>query len=230
MTATAGQMALDRQKEIPAWVRFIRVPETDHDATRAKNKLVSKDVDYALITPPYSKDEVRMRVDRWLEIMEQDVRSDRMKPEWRDNYIRLYEKFKAGEELPIDGTPIKGWGVLSPAQQKNIIATGILTVEVLAQANAEGLARIGMGSQDLKNKAQAWLSQLNDKGPLTIENAALKRENDHLKGVIEALEKTNANLQRDLRIAQMQVPQGGQLASSYSQDISAADLGLNDRI
>ena len=64
-----------------------------------------------------------------------------------------------------------------------------MTVEDLARINDEGLRRFGIGAADLKNKAIAWLAQLDDKGPLTQEIAALKAENASLKKQVESLTK-----------------------------------------
>ena len=171
----------------PAYVRFERRPVEDRKATLEQGRYICKDVDFALITPPYSKDCVEKKVDSWFPELEMKVRNGRMPADWRDMYIKSYQAWKNGQEIPLNGTPIKGWGVISPAQQEMLIHINIRTVEDLANVNDEGKSRIGMGALDLKNKAIAWLAQLNDKGPLTQEMASLKNENAQLKGSIESL-------------------------------------------
>jgi hypothetical protein len=185
--AAVGDIA--EHTDRPAYVRFKRVAVEDKAASLEQRKYVAKDVDYALITPPYSKDCVEVKVPQWKVNMEADVRNERMPKEWADKYIAAYEAWKNGQELPLDGTPIRGWGVISPAQQEMLIRINMLTVEDLSGANDEGMKRIGMGSMDLRNKARAWLSQMNDKGPATIEIAALKAQNDSQAQAIEALTK-----------------------------------------
>lgn len=173
--------------ERPAYVRFKRVAVEDKAASLEQRKYVAKDVDYALITPPYSKDCVEIKVTQWKLNVDQDVRAGRIPKEWADNWLKGYEAWLNGQELPVNGTPIKGWGVISPAQQEMLIRINILTVEDLDGVNDEGLRRIGMGALDLKNKARAWLAQMQDKGPLTIEVAALKSENALLKSTVEQM-------------------------------------------
>ena len=175
------------RKDRPAHVRFKRVAYEDKVASLRDGRWVGKDVDIAMITPPYSKDVIEMKVVQWLSNMKQDVQNGRIHPEWAEQYEKDYERWKNGQEIPLRGTPIKGWGVISPAQQESLLKLNILTVEDLAGVNDEGIRRIGMGSMDLKNKATAWLAQMGDKGPLTVEIAALKAENAEQKVRIDTL-------------------------------------------
>jgi hypothetical protein len=92
--------------------------------------------------------------------------------------------------------------VISPAQQSNLIAINIRTVEDLAGVNDEGVRRIGMGGGELRDKAKAWLSQMKDKGPLTQENATLRAENITLKATVESLGARNKELAERLEILQ----------------------------
>ena len=177
------------REERPALVRFERVAVEDKAASLQAGHYVAKDVDYALITPPYSKDVFKIKIPQWFANMQQDVANGRLPEKWERDYRDTYERWKAGQEIPLNGVPIKGWGVISPAQQETLTRLNILTVEDLAAVNDEGIRRIGMGAVELKNKAKAWLAQIKDKGPLTQEVAALKTENDVLKASVAALEK-----------------------------------------
>jgi hypothetical protein len=178
---------LNRSDNRPAFVRFERVPMEDKAGTLKAGHYVAKDVDFALITPPYSKDVYKTKVDQWFKNLDQDAAMERIPLQWVEHYKQSYRHWKNGQEIPLTGTAIKGWGVISPAQQEMLIKVNILTVEDLAAANDEGLRAIGMGSIDLKNKASAWLTQLQDKGPLTIEVAALKNQNAQLQSTVESL-------------------------------------------
>lgn len=179
---------LDR-KDRPAFVRFERKAVEDKAESLKAGHFVGKDVDYAYITPPYSKDVMIFKVPFWLEQLKRDCAHGRIPQDWVDNYQKQYDAWKRGEELPPNGIPIKGWGVLSVAQQETLIRMQILTVEDLANINDEGIKRIGMGGVELKHKAQGWLSQLKDKGPLTQEVAAVKTENNNLKNQVANLTK-----------------------------------------
>lgn len=187
-----GEM-LDR-KERPAYVRFERIAVEDKAASLAAGHYVGRDVDIANITPPYSKDVFKIKVPQWFAQLEQDMQNDRIPTEWVKSYKESYNAWRNGQEMPLSGTPVRAWGVISPAQQETLIQMNILTVEDLAAINDEGLKRIGMGSLDLKNKAVAWLSQLNDKGPLTQEIASVKADNAVKSGQIETLTRQVAEL------------------------------------
>lgn len=169
-----------------AYVRFKRVAVEDKAESLKQNRYVAKDVDYALITPPYSKDIADIKVSTWLPGVENDVRNGRIPPEVAKAWKESYEAFLNGQEMPLRGTAIKAWGMISPAQQDMLIRLNILTVEDLAGVNDEGLRRIGMGSMELKTKAVAWLQQLNDKGPLTVEIAQIKNENVQLRASLDS--------------------------------------------
>jgi hypothetical protein len=177
------------RKERPAYVKFERVAVEDKAASVAAGRYVAKDVDMAYITPPYSRDIFKMKVTDWLTNMRQDVANGRMPEEWAQNYRKAYEAWKNGQELPLNGTPIKGWGVISPAMQETLIRLNILTVEDLSTVTDEGQRAIGMGSIDLKNKAAAWLAQMNDKGSVTMKMAALEQQNAQLQGNVSTLER-----------------------------------------
>lgn len=211
------------RKERPAYVRFERVAVEDKAATLKAGHYVAKDVDMALITPPYSKDIFKIKVSQWLENLKQDVANGRLPQEWADNYREAYRRWQNGQEMPLNGTAIKGWGVISPAQQETLIKINVLTVEDLAGINDEGIKRIGMGAVDLKNKAVAWLAQLQDKGPLTVKMAAVESENAALKDSVEILTRQVQELMAQVRASNSATASVQHIAPE-SEDISAADI------
>lgn len=203
------------REERPAWVRFERVPVEDKAASLAAGHYVARDVDYAFITPPYSKDVFKIKVAQWFQNLAQDQAAGRIPEKWVRDYKSAYEHWKNGQEIPLNGMPIRGWGVISPAHQETLIRLGILTVEDLAGVNDEGVRRIGMGAIELKNKAIAWLAQLQDKGPLTQEIAALKAENSTLTATVEALKA---------RVDRLLGESGKPERKSEPEPITAADV------
>lgn len=176
-------------KERPSYVRFERVAVEDVQASIREGRYVGRDVDMANITPPGSKDIFKQRVKDWFVQLEMDQKALRIPPEWVEHYKKQYAAWKNGQEVPLNGTPILGWGVISPAQQQSIIAANVLTVEDFANLNAEGVARIGMGAVSLQSKARAWVAQTHDKGPLTQKMAAVETENALLRSSVETLQR-----------------------------------------
>jgi hypothetical protein len=188
---------LATREERKPFVRFERVPVEDVAASLAAKRYVAKDVDYVLVTPPYSKDVFKQKVSSWLFQLKIDESNGRIPSAWLNDWRKMYEAFQNGQEMPLSGTPIRGWGIISPAMQETLTRMNILTVESLAAINGEGMDRIGMGAVDLKNKATAWLAQLNDAGKMTMEMSAVQRENTILKASVESLQRQVEQLMRN---------------------------------
>lgn len=178
---------VDRE-ERPAYVKFERRAIEDKAESLKQGKSVSKDVDFVLVTPPYSKDRFEFKVESWFKNQEQQVSNGRTPAAYLDYWKKSYQNWKNGQDAPVNGTSIKDWSAISPAQIKNLLAINILTIEDLACANDEGRRRIGMGANDLINKAKAYLQATKDHGPLVMEVSDLKSQNEQLKGTIETLQ------------------------------------------
>lgn len=207
---------IDRQDR-PAYVRFVKTPIEDKAESIRQGRYVARDVDYAHITPPYSKDVVVQKVDAWLKQLDQDVQMERIPAKWRDAWKDGYAKWQNGQEMPLQGTAIRGWGVISPAQQENLIRMNILTIEDLAHINDEGAKRLGLGWLELKTKARTWLDQVESKGAVTMKMADLERQNANKDALIESLTtKVEALTAQVAAIAVAQV--------QPSQHISADDI------
>lgn len=189
---------MERDAERPAYVRFETRAVDDKAATLEAGHYVSRDEDWALITPPYSKDCVEKKVDKWLSQVRVNVKKGRVPQNHLDIWTQAYDSWKKGQEIPVNGTSIKDWNILSPSQCKNLISAGCLTIEDLAQCNDEGLRRIGMGAVDLKNKAKAWLQAAKDHGPIVMQVTSLLKENEQLKGSIESLQEQITLLARQI--------------------------------
>jgi hypothetical protein len=187
---------LVERTERPPMVRFKREAVDDPKATAENGRYTSRDVDYAHVTPPYSKDLFIAKVETWFRNQEMNVKNGRIPPEWLYHWKKAYEAFKNGEELPLNGTPIKTWNAISPAHIKNLIAINILTVEDLAGCNDQGLQRIGMGARDLVAKAKNWLSTSNDVGKATQKITALEKELNAMKLDNESLREKIEYLKR----------------------------------
>lgn len=173
----------------PPYVTFeVRAVE-DRQASIEKGYYQTKDVDFAFITPQGSKDRIEREVASWFEQLEQQCQQGRFKREWLVAYKGAHAAWKEGREIPLNGTAILTWPVLSPAQAKQAIDHGVRTVEDLAAANEETIMRLGMGGRALKEKAVSWLSAASGNGKVTEEMAALKAVNKDLQARNAELEK-----------------------------------------
>lgn len=171
----------------PPYVRFETRAEEDRNASIEKGHYVARNVDYALITPQGSKDVVERIAEDWLAQIARQAQENGYPQPWVDHFRSAYNQWKETNTIPETGTPIRGWQLLSPAQQAQVLSANIRTVEDLAVSNESSLIRMGMGSRDLQSKARAWLEAAEGPGKLAAENAALKTK-------LEALEAQVAEL------------------------------------
>lgn len=138
------------------------VEDRSKPATDGVTQMVDKA--FAIVRAPGSKDSLEKLAIDWLDQLDIYAKSDRIPRNWPSEYREAFRLWSAGEEMPVVGTAIKSWPPLTPAQRKNILQAGILTVEDLALANDEIRTRVGMGSYDLQRMAQKWLAEAKDQG------------------------------------------------------------------
>lgn len=185
---------MEMKEERPPFVQFeVRAQERRNE----KGELYPVDVDFALVTPPYSKDCVELIAVEWLANLDNDVKAGRFPAEWANKFKEAYKFWKAGQEPPVEGTALKGWTLLGPSQLKMLLAMGMRSVEDVAGMNDEGMTRYGMGALDLRNKAQAFLRAQAGPGKLAAETAALKANVAQLEEQNRLLREQNETLAKE---------------------------------
>ena len=160
----------------PPYVRFESRSIEDRTATLEAGHFVGKEIHFAIVTPPGSKDVVEKNAEDWLRDSKAAAEAGRLPMEWVWAYEKAYEMFQKGLELPEDGTPILTWPAINKAQAETIIACNIRTVEHLAEANEPALQAMGMGAQALKLRAKTWLETASKTGKPAERIAALETE------------------------------------------------------
>lgn len=209
----------------PPFVRFETRSEESRAASVAAGNTVYTDVDYALITPQGSKDCIERRVDEWLVMLREQVKQERFPSQWLDHYKRLYEGWKAEGEIPVNGTPLRNWPMLTPAQVKTLTGLKLLSVEDLAVANEETISRMGMGGRALKDKAVAWLrAQGSDAGKQAEEVVDLRMRLERADAQNETLAQAVAQLQAQITLLTAASAQLQPQAQPQEASVSASDL------
>jgi len=87
-----------------------------------------------------------------------------------------YERWKEGNELPEDGTPLRSWNGANPNQVEILIAQRIRTVEDLAMLPDSGLERMGA----VRDAAKRWVAA-SDTREVASQMATMQAENEALK-------------------------------------------------
>jgi len=199
---------MEVEKARPPYVTFeVRAIE-DRNASIEAGHYVTKDVNFAIITPQGSKDRIERVADEWLAKLADDVREGRFDQAWLSAYKEAYKAWAEGNELPENGFPVKNWPVLSPSQIISLLECHVRTVEDLAVANEETLAKIGMGGRALKQRAIDWLASAASIGKPSEELSALKVVNAELKVQNETLAKNLEELTKRLELVEKAKPKG----------------------
>jgi hypothetical protein len=164
----------------PPYVQFELRAVEDRSGSTEAGHYKAKDVIFAIVTPSGTRDRLEKEAEEWLRGIEEGVKQERIPSEWLRAYRHALQMFKESHENPEFGTPVKDWPSISPAQVRMLMDINLRTVEDLAAANEEALARIGMGARALKAKAQAWLDSSAGQGKLASELESLRTKNAEL--------------------------------------------------
>lgn len=175
----------DRDKP---YVRFETKVLPDPVRTKADGVQRFKNQDFAITTVPGdTKSNHIDKIEAFFEKKTQEMRAGRIRPQWLEDWKRDYKRYQEGQEIPVDGTPIHGWKLLTGAQQEELIRMNVRTVENLANLTDDGIRNFGMGAIELKRRAKAWLEQNESKETGALKLAELSRENDSLRDQVLAL-------------------------------------------
>lgn len=133
--------------------------------SREAGRPIFEDQEYVEIIIPGSKNERPVR-----KVREQD------KERWPDEYSR----FKQGQEVAQDGTPLEQWPRMTRSRVHELKAVGIFSVDDLASLNEANFPNVGPDARELKEKAQAFLAP-DDTDALKQRIAELEAENAELR-------------------------------------------------
>lgn len=186
-------MSISLLQERPPYIEFKTEAIEDRNASIEHGRYIAKDVDFVYITPSGTKERIPREVTPWLAEKAERARQGMESPQLARYFAEAYEGWKKTREIPLDGTPIKTWSVLSPSECENLLSANVRTVEDLAAANEGMIDKIGMGARALKEKAITWLKSASGDGAVAQENAALRVRIDALEARIVELTQAAEN-------------------------------------
>ena len=103
-------------------------------------------------------------------------------------FARHYAHFAQFQNAaPVIGTPLAEWAAVTRSQADNMRSMGVITVEQLSELTDAQIQRVGMGGEQMRRKAQAWLKQAQE-GAGAMANA----------GRMSELEENNKRLQEQV--------------------------------
>jgi hypothetical protein len=187
------------KEDRPSYVRFEKRAIEDRAQSIQNGHFSTVDVDFAIITPHGTADEIPRVVSDWFAYLDQQLREDRVPTKFVQYYKEAYAHWKKGEEMPLQGTPIKDWPPVSPAQRSNLLNARVYTVEDLAAANESTLNMLGMGAREMKQKAENWLTASTDMGKVTEELSSLQISNKRLERTVKNQAETIEGLRTQMQ-------------------------------
>ena len=170
-------------KETPPYVRF-EYQEYGRDV--AKSEAAGRPIPFikpmVIVMQRGSKDEWVGLAEEWLAEKHKAASEGSYPPQWLDQFKRQYEAFLKGDELPLEGTPIKTWSAIGREQVIRLLAANIRTVEELAETPDSALmTQIGLDGRVLRDTAKSFIAEGKSIGGAAVKIAALEEENRRLK-------------------------------------------------
>lgn len=110
--------------------------------------------------------------------------------EHRGRFKRAYARFKSGQEIARNGTPLEEWPIIGMSQCMMWKALNIRTVEDVAQLGDEHMTNLGIDGMGFRAKARLYLKSKKDAGAVAkvaADNAAKDKEIERLHRVVEEL-------------------------------------------
>lgn len=167
---------MELHKPRPPFVEFKRIAVHDKKRSEELGRRVTKDVDFAFVMQPGSKDQVERVAEDWLNMLKLKIvngSADAYPQEWVDGFHAKYKAWQNGMDAPLNGTSVKEWPILSPAQAENFISLHILTIEDVAAMTEQAMSAYGMGGREFKQKAIDWIK---GKDQSAQENELLRKQ------------------------------------------------------
>lgn len=180
--------------EKPPYITFETRSVEDRSASIAAGHYVAKDVIYAVVTRPGSRDSFDAEAENYGKNLFRQANGGIVPMAWSEAYNRALEAFKKNETLPETGTPIKGWQLLPPAAQQQVIRAGFRTVEDLAAGGEAEIQAIGMGAISWREKARTWLAEAKTLGVTAEKMADLTQKVADLTALTQRLLDENKAL------------------------------------
>lgn len=104
---------------------------------------------------------------------------------WWEHFSKLFDQYKAGEEMATTGTPLRAILAFTKAEIAQAEGVRIYSLEDLSAANEEALRHMGIGARAMKDKATQLLASKGE-NHLAEENAALRVKLEQMEARMEA--------------------------------------------
>jgi len=202
----------------PPYVEFQMRAVEDRSESLKQGRYMTKDVPFIILVPHGS--EGKQRIEQEYEVWLQKIKpmtgpkggsydghyevASRFNPDWVQKIETQFRLWKEGEQFEVEGTHLRNWPAISPAQLKNCLDMHLLTVEQLANAADDTVERLGMGGYTLRQRARDWLAaQGGGSAKTAIEMENLRAEVASRDVTISSMKEQLEALQRQINALQV---------------------------
>lgn len=182
-------MNIGLMEERPPFIRFERRSIEDRNASISEGVARYRDVEFIILSQHGSTNTVEKEVESFFIDKQRDVRNGRIPQQWVDGWRRMHQEWKQGLEPVPDGTSVRLWPAISPAEADTLVAHRVLTVEDFAVLNDEGMRKLGMGWKRRQDQAKAFLASVDQNKAAEKLSAANARIGDLEAQVGELLDR-----------------------------------------
>lgn len=202
----------------PPYVEFQMRAVEDRSESLKQGRYMTKDVPFIILVPHGS--EGKQRIEQEYEVWLQKIKpmtgpkggsydghyevASRFNPDWVQKIETQFRLWKEGEQFEVEGTHLRNWPAISPAQLKNCLDMHLLTAEQLANAADDTVERLGMGGYTLRQRARDWLAaQGGGSAKTAIEMENLRAEVASRDVTISSMKEQLEALQRQINALQV---------------------------
>ena len=178
MTMVESQLTAPQQFQHGLHVQFYMHPLQNSARTLEEGRPIFTDTPYVMVMVPGDKDSVVRRPVR----VGSGPKDDNMR------FAVEFQAFQANKDQPVEGTPLAEWPLITASQIKEMEYFGVRTVENLA-GMPDVKASQFMGLQDMKKKANDWLSSTKDEAPMVRLNAELALRDSEIEVMQQQIEE-----------------------------------------
>jgi len=180
-------------------VEFEWRAEEDRTATIAAGHTQYKQVAYAVVQVPGSRDVFEAEANAWLQQLDFEADVGRVPRDIAQKFREGFNRWADQGTFDGIGTPVASGGVFTPVEQKAAVSLGLHTIELLAECGEDAIAKLGPGGRDMKKRAKKYLDALTSgEAKLAAQIEVQRIENEALKERLNALEEALKAAHRDL--------------------------------
>jgi hypothetical protein len=152
----------------------------------AEGRPIFDDIEVCEIRSPGSRDVKPFPANEFSRWIEDPLTGEQTKQSYAERFSHQYRQFKAKAAQTKQGTPLDFVPFLTDGRRAELKAQNVYTVEQLAGIEGVELKNLGPGGREMKNAAEAFISESKASAP-----------NKQMLDELEALKARNAVLEED---------------------------------